>query len=163
MQERRNSSALAMELRLSCINPLIYPMRKCCMMSYVCLSDGLCFLGKCFIEQAESSSNQSWVYKFWTLSLMVTAWVSLTKSLQQGPVYKHTCILILSWISNYINYKVWNEITYLFPNFSSITIEVCVWRSNVIPHLTGHVITSRNEITVHIKNMHTFQVTINRE
>ena len=24
MQERRNSSALAMELRLSCINPLIY-------------------------------------------------------------------------------------------------------------------------------------------
>ena len=23
-----------------------------------------------------------------------------------------------SWISNYIDYKVWDEITYLFPNFN---------------------------------------------
>ena len=28
-QERHNSSALAMELRLSCINPSIYPIKEC--------------------------------------------------------------------------------------------------------------------------------------
>ena len=32
--------------------------------------------------------------------------------------------LISAWISNYIHYKVWGEITYLFLNFNGATVEV---------------------------------------
>ena len=32
--------------------------------------------------------------------------------------------LIPAWISNYIHYKVWDEITYPFLNFNSATVEV---------------------------------------
>ena len=34
-------------------------------------------------------------------------------------------ILIPVWISIYIHYKVWDEITYPFPNVNSCTVEVC--------------------------------------
>ena len=48
--------------------------------------------------------------------------------------------LIPAWISNSIHYKMWNEITFPFPNFNGATIEVWEWVSNFIPHFTGHVI-----------------------
>ena len=48
--------------------------------------------------------------------------------------------VIPGWISNYIHYNVWDEITYLFPNFSSATIEIWEWIRNFILHFTGHVI-----------------------
>ena len=32
--------------------------------------------------------------------------------------------LLLTWISNHIHYKVWDEITYPFLNFNGATIEV---------------------------------------
>ena len=28
-----------------------------------------------------------------------------------------------AWISNYIHYKVWNEITYPFPNFNGYAVK----------------------------------------
>ena len=34
------------------------------------------------------------------------------------------CALVLAWISNYIHYKVLDEITYLFLNFKGATVEV---------------------------------------
>ena len=37
--------------------------------------------------------------------------------------------------------KVWDEITYLFPNFNGGTVEVWEWISNSIPHITMDVIT----------------------
>ena len=37
-----------------------------------------------------------------------------------------------AWISNYIHYTVWDEITYPFPNFNGCTVEVWKWISNVI-------------------------------
>ena len=46
-----------------------------------------------------------------------------------------------SWISNYIHFKAWDEITYPFPNFNGCTIEVWEWISNFIPYFTGHMIT----------------------
>ena len=49
--------------------------------------------------------------------------------------------LIPAWISNYMNYKMWDEITYPFPNFNGATVEVWEWISYFIPHFTGHVIT----------------------
>ena len=45
------------------------------------------------------------------------------------------------WVSNYTHYKVWDDITYLFPNSNGWTVEVWEWISNFIPHFTGHVIT----------------------
>ena len=50
-------------------------------------------------------------------------------------------ISIPAWISNYIHYKVWVEITYPFPNFNGWTVEVWEWISNFSPHFTRHVIT----------------------
>ena len=58
-----------------------------------------------------------------------------------GPFYLHGLILIPTLISNYTHYKVWDEFTYPFPNFNGSTVEVWLWRSNFIPHLTGYVIT----------------------
>ena len=54
----------------------------------------------------------------------------------EHKVSEHT--LLPAWISNYIHYKVWDEITYPFPNFN---VEVWEWISNFIPHFIGHVIT----------------------
>ena len=48
--------------------------------------------------------------------------------------------LIPAWISNYIHYNVWDEITSPFPNFNGCTVEVWEWISNLIPHITRHVI-----------------------
>ena len=42
----------------------------------------------------------------------------------------------LAWISNYTHYNAWDEITYPFQNFNN----VWDWRSNFIPHFTGHEI-----------------------
>ena len=38
--------------------------------------------------------------------------------------YPRLLTLIPAWISNYIHYKVWDEITYPFLNFNGCTIEV---------------------------------------
>ena len=50
-------------------------------------------------------------------------------------------MILLAWINNYIHYSVSDEISYLFPNLNSASIEVWEWISIFIPHLTGHVIT----------------------
>ena len=59
----------------------------------------------------------------------------------RGPFYWCGLTWIPAWISNYIHYKVWDEITYPFPNFNSCTVEVWEWISNFIPCFPGHVIT----------------------
>ena len=41
-----------------------------------------------------------------------------------GPFYEHGLTLIPAWISNYIHYNVWDEITYPFLNFNGVTVEV---------------------------------------
>ena len=41
-----------------------------------------------------------------------------------GPFYKHGLTLIPAWISNYIHYNMWDEITYPFLNFNGATVEV---------------------------------------
>ena len=41
-----------------------------------------------------------------------------------APFYLHGLTLIPAWISNYIHYKVWDEITYPFLNFNGATVEV---------------------------------------
>ena len=58
-----------------------------------------------------------------------------------APFINMDLILIPAWISNYIHYKVWDEITYPFPNFNSAAVEVWEWTSSFIPHFTGCMIT----------------------
>ena len=53
----------------------------------------------------------------------------------------HTWIsLIWTWISNYIYYKMWDEITYSFSHFNDATVDVREWISDFIQHFTGHVV-----------------------
>ena len=57
-----------------------------------------------------------------------TQWVrSLLFLCIWGPFYQHGLTLIPIWISNYIQYKVWDEITYPFPNFNGANIGIWEW------------------------------------
>ena len=44
-------------------------------------------------------------------------------------------------MSNYLQYKAWDEITYPFSNFNGGAVEVWDWISNFIQHFTGYDIT----------------------
>ena len=52
----------------------------------------------------------------------------------RGPFHLHRVSVIPVGISNYIQCKMWDEVTYLFPNFSGVTIIVWEWISNLISH-----------------------------
>ena len=64
-----------------------------------------------------------------------------------GIRVKSAGVLLLSWINfnanmdDYIHYKVWDEITYPFPNFNGCAVEVWERISNFIPHFTDRMIT----------------------
>ena len=47
---------------------------------------------------------------------------------------------IPAWVSNYIDYEVWGEVTYPFLNVNGAAVEVWEWLSNFFPHVTGRVI-----------------------
>ena len=51
-----------------------------------------------------------------------------------GPIYQHGLLLIPGWRSNYIHYKMWDEIAYPFPNFNCAAVEVWEWISKFIPY-----------------------------
>ena len=63
-----------------------------------------------------------------------------------GPYYSHGLTLIQAWSSSHTQYKVWDEITYPFPNFNEAT----VWEllCNCIPQTisTNAVVFILNEI-----------------
>ena len=42
----------------------------------------------------------------------------------QGPILLTWLTLIPAWISDYIHYEVWNEVTYPFPNLNGSAIEI---------------------------------------
>ena len=50
--------------------------------------------------------------------------VSTALVLTWGPFYQYGLTLIPACVSNYIHHKVWDEITYPFPNFNGCTVEV---------------------------------------
>ena len=50
--------------------------------------------------------------------------------------------LLLTWINfDHMPSKVWNQITYPFPNFNGATVDVWEWISDLIPHFIMDVIT----------------------
>ena len=58
-----------------------------------------------------------------------------------GLFYQYGLTLTLTCISNYIHYRVWNEVNYPFPNFNGCTTEVWKWIRNFIPHSIMDAIT----------------------
>ena len=58
-----------------------------------------------------------------------------------GNKYDKSYTAATAWISNHIPSKVWDEITYPFPNFNGYTVEVWEWISNFIPHFIMDIIT----------------------
>ena len=54
-----------------------------------------------------------------------------TVAAPSGPYYKHGLTYIPAWISNYIHYKVWDKITYPFPNLSGAN-HVSKWGTIII-------------------------------
>ena len=58
-----------------------------------------------------------------------------------GPLLLRWFTFNLAWISNYIHYNVWDEISYPSLNFKGCTVEVWEWISNFISHFARHVIT----------------------
>ena len=57
-----------------------------------------------------------------------------------GPFHQLDLTLISAWISDRICSKVWDRITYRFPNFNGCTVGVWEWISNFISHLILDVI-----------------------
>ena len=55
-------------------------------------------------------------------------------------IFWHMRALIRTWISNRVPLKMWDETTYLFPNFSGTTVEVWQAISNFISHFIMDVI-----------------------
>ena len=49
----------------------------------------------------------------------------------QWPILLTWFTLIRPWISNYIHYKEWFEITFPFLNFNGATVEDKEWISNI--------------------------------
>ena len=93
----------------------------------------------CWVEFHPASLSEGWycLYHFTASSMnrCINTYLSL------GPFYLHGLIWVSAWISNYIHFKVWGEMTYPFPNFNGCTVEVWEWISNFMPHFIGHVIT----------------------
>ena len=83
-----------------------------------------------FNLMTESDIMDKWDFKTFEIKMRFS-WISYITT---------TPDTIAAWISNYIHYKVWDEITYAFPNFNSCTIEVWEWINNSIPHFPGHMI-----------------------
>ena len=44
-------------------------------------------------------------------------------------------------MDKWLQYNVWNEITYPFQNFNGAVVEVWEWIDNFIPYFTWHMIT----------------------
>ena len=68
----------------------------------------------------------------------ITGIVRNARANTQGPLL---LTLIPAWIGNHMPCKVWDQITYPFPNFNGSTVEVWEWINNFIPHIIIHVIT----------------------
>ena len=65
----------------------------------------------------------------------------------QGPLYYHGLTLILIWTTNYIHYKVWDEITYPFPT-STMQLFRTSWGQVTWFFLLGNTCSNHCDVTV---------------
>ena len=71
---------------------------------------------------------------FVQFSCMIVKWMKCQhySRIIRGLFYKHGLILTPACRSNCMPSKVWDKITYPFPNFNGCTVEVWEWISNFI-------------------------------
>ena len=103
----------------------------------------------------KSNENDLWIFYCWLWCFSKATqhwhwWVKLFRLVKSniimdddlGPhLLKYGLTPIPAWISNYFHYKVWDEITWPFPNLNSATVDVWERISHFSPHFPGHVIT----------------------
>ena len=82
-----------------------------------------------YLRERWSSYYKTPLQPVWRDYLHLTEIAMNQRSLPSGlnpscQFYLHGLSLIPAWISNYIHYKVWDEITYPFLNFNGCTVEV---------------------------------------
>ena len=65
----------------------------------------------------------------------------------RGPLYYHGLTLIPARTSNFIQFIVWDNITYPFPNFNGGAVGVWKWISKFVQHFTGHVRIKINHVS----------------
>ena len=82
-------------------------------------------MGQWFTRDAESKSVHQQIF------------VACDMVHSRGPLYWHAYPVIPKWD---VHYKIWDVITYPFPNFSYCTIEIWEWINNCIPHFDRHMI-----------------------
>ena len=98
--------------------------------------------------------NQLLMTSQWPDNCDTITWIVISNSLDidfiHGNIHGRSCKknlssthwglgpLLLSCISNYIRYNVWDELTYPFPNVSQTSAVQCIkvweWKSNFISH-----------------------------
>ena len=77
----------------------------------------------------------------WCIKTYIIAYVKTQKIRFIIHYVKPTAQLLFKHISNHMLSKVWDKITYPFPNLNGSTVEVWEWLSNWIPHYIMDVIT----------------------
>ena len=78
------------------------------------------------------------------------AWPIENHKMTWCPFYSHGLTSISAWISNYIHWKMWDKITYPFPNSNGATVEVWELISYFIPHITEYWLLIHGGITVNL-------------
>ena len=73
----------------------------------------------CDIDHDKTNDDNYHIHEAISRSLQ-----TFSRSMVRGSFYPHGLTLIPAWISNYIYYKVWDEVTYPFPKINGCTIEV---------------------------------------
>ena len=70
----------------------------------------------------ENQVLDEWLYKYHLgNNFLISAWW-WDRDIPGNSV--NTLYMYPTWISNYIHYVIWDEITYPFPNFRGATLEV---------------------------------------
>ena len=79
----------------------------------------------------------------WICKLRATKWLEIWETMGYKP---HQITILLrrpspASIRNYTHYKMWDEISYPFPNFNGSTVDVWEWITDFIPHFIMDVLT----------------------
>ena len=78
-----------------------------------------------------------YILRLWSIN----EWYGMKYTKTWVPFYWHELTLIPACISYYIHHRIWDEVTYPFPNLNGETNEAWERISNFISYISGHVIT----------------------
>ena len=95
------------------------------------------FTGHRWIPFTKASDTEVWCFFICTWT---NGWLNNRDAgdLRRHPAHYDVIVMALGKWSHL--YKLWDELTYLFPNFNGAAVEVWEWISNFIPHFSVYVI-----------------------